>query len=102
MPARFLPDMTPPERSFFENIFLSPAEARLRAGWRLIIQTILMLIVMAGLGILASLFVFIFHWGTSGNLLFILNTLIEFIAITASVYPARRCPRQAFFCQSWV
>ncbi|MGB8213114.1 MAG: type II CAAX endopeptidase family protein [Anaerolineales bacterium] len=82
--------MTPPERSFFENIFLSPAEARLRAGWRLIIQTILMLIVMAGLGILASLFVFIFHWGTSGSLLFILNTLIEFIAITASIYPARR------------
>ena len=51
----------PPKRSFWKNLFLSPHEPRLRAGWRLAIQTILMLVL-----------------------------LVELIAFTLSIYLARR------------
>ena len=37
----------PPQRSFLATIFISPSEPRLRAGWRLLIQTILLIILSA-------------------------------------------------------
>ena len=72
-----------PERSILENIFMTPDQPRLRAGWRLLIQTILLFlfgiivaVIAASLGIEIASFVF-------GNML-------NFIATTASVYIARR------------
>jgi hypothetical protein len=72
-----------PERSILENIFMTPDQPRLRAGWRLLIQTILfflfgiiVVVIAASLGIEIASFVF-------GNML-------NFIATTASVYIARR------------
>ena len=71
------------ERSILERIFVSPDQPRLRAGWRLLIQTILfflfgiiVVVIAASLGIEITSFVF-------GNVL-------NFIATTASVYIARR------------
>ena len=71
------------ERPIPERIFVSPGEPRLRAGWRLLIQTILfflfgiiVVVIAASLGIEIASFVF-------GNVL-------NFIATTASVYIARR------------
>jgi membrane protease YdiL (CAAX protease family) len=71
------------ERSTLENIFMSPDRPRLRAGWRLLIQTVLfflfgiiVVIIAASLGIEVASFTF-------GNVL-------NFIATTASVYIARR------------
>ena len=82
--------VSPPPRSFWKRLFLSPREARLRAGWRLAIQTILMLVLLAGLGIPVVLLALILHWNTGGTLFFILNILVELIAFSASIYLARR------------
>lgn len=74
------------ERSLPARIFISPEEPRLRAGWRLLIQTILLVGLLIGVVIAASLFGIPQEslnsaWG---------NTLILFIAFTGSVYIARR------------
>ena len=70
-------------RSILEQIFISPDQPRLRAGWRLLIQTILffllgtiVVVIAASLGIEISSIIF-------GNIL-------NLIATTASVYIARR------------
>lgn len=71
------------ERSVLAQIFLSPDEPRLRAGWRLLIQTILMFVFGTILGIIA-LFLGILDlnslWGQ----------ILNFFIITGSVYVARR------------
>ncbi|HET9907834.1 MAG TPA: type II CAAX endopeptidase family protein [Anaerolineales bacterium] len=70
-------------RSVLEQIFISPDQPRLRAGWRLLIQTILfflfgtiVVVIAASLGIEIDSIVF-------GNIL-------NLIATTASIYIARR------------
>lgn len=75
-----------PHRSLLAKIFLSPDEARLRAGWRLAIQTLLLVI----LGFGATLLVF-----TPALLLgfppdsLALSQIVELVAITGSVFIAR-------------
>jgi CAAX protease family protein len=71
------------ERSILARIFISPAAPRLRAGWRLLIQTILfflfgtiIVVVAVSLGLDITSIIF-------GNVL-------NFIAVTGSVYIARR------------
>lgn len=71
------------ERSFIAKIFLSRDEPRLRAGWRLLIQSLLM-------------FVFGLIFGGIAALLGLLNPgsiggqILNFLIITSSVYVARR------------
>lgn len=75
------------KRSFLARIFLSPDEPRLRAGWRLLIQTLLAILV----GIVA-LIVAVILMGSpeeAGTSIWA-NTIVQLIAITASVYIARR------------
>jgi hypothetical protein len=72
------------------RLFLSPQEARLRAGWRLAIQTIIMLVMLIGLTIPVLLLALALHWNMEGNLYFTLGILVELVAITTSVYLARR------------
>lgn len=71
------------ERSLLERIFMSADQPRLRAGWRLLIQTILfflfgiiIVILAASLGL------------DNGGLVF--GNVLNFIAVTGSVYIARR------------
>ena len=70
-------------RSILARIFVSPDEPRLRAGWRLLIQTILLIV----FGIIFSI---------AGGLLGPLGRsllwaqILNFIIITGSVYVARR------------
>ena len=71
------------ERSILERIFISPAQPRLRAGWRLLIQTmlfflfgIIVVVIAASLGLDVTSIIF-------GNVL-------NFIATTGSIYIARR------------
>lgn len=73
-----------PNRNFLSNVFISSDEPRLRAGWRLLIQTILLFV----LGIVVSLIGFFLNTGTSTAS--ILNQILNLIAITGSVYIARR------------
>ena len=78
------------QRSFWKRLFLSPHESRLRAGWRLAIQTILMLVLLAGMEIPIVLLALILQWNTAGTLYTLLNTLVELIAFSVSIYLARR------------
>ncbi len=82
----------PAFRSFFVRIFRSPEEQRLRAGWRLLLHTLLFLL-------LSTLLVAGFGWasfrsGMQGRLsdstLFVLGQGVELISLTASVWLARR------------
>jgi uncharacterized protein len=71
------------DRSILARIFLSPNEPRLRAGWRLLIQTILLIVLGAIVSIASS-----FLGPLNGSLLW--SQILNFIIITGSVYIARR------------
>ena len=62
----------------------------MRAGWRLAIQTIFLLVMLIGLTIPVLLLTLARHWNLGGSLYFALSSLVELVAITASVYLARR------------
>lgn len=76
-------------KSFLRWFFVSPAEARLRAGWRLALQFLIMLII-------GSLIAPLIKWVTStigidtNDLLFGQSVVIQFITITGSVFLAIR------------
>jgi CAAX protease family protein len=76
------------QRSILRRIFLSPEEPRLRAGWRLLIQTILLYVLISVLGIIIFLV-----GGPLGRFLtgsFIGGQILELLTVTGSVYIARR------------
>src|SRR5215216_8078886 len=73
----------PQDRSILARVFLSPNEPRLRAGWRLLIQTILLIVLGAVLSIASS-----FLGPLNGSLLW--SQTLNFLIITGSVYIARR------------
>ena len=78
-------ELTPaPKRNILAQIFISLDEPRLRAGWRLLIQTLLLFV----LGIVVSFAGVLLN--TSGSATTILNQILNLIAITGSVYIARR------------
>ena len=85
----------PPEtRSIFKQIFLSPEEPRLRAGWRLLLHLILILIfaippstviflLLLSIGQLELL-------STVGTTLSVVNSLVFLLASLPATYLARR------------
>jgi uncharacterized protein len=74
------------ERSMLASIFLAPDEPRLRAGWRLLIQTLLLFVFGAIIVIVAG---FLGRF-LDGAVASIWNQIISFLIITSSVYVARR------------
>jgi membrane protease YdiL (CAAX protease family) len=77
------------ERPVLARIFLSPDEPRLRAGWRLLIQTILLIIFALIFGaIIGIIGILLGQFLTNGG--FVLNQIAELLAVTGSVYIARR------------
>lgn len=81
---------TTPKRPFLKNVFLSPDEPRLRAGWRLAIQTVMLLVFSFCAGIPISLLALIPGIDLTGGVFLALNQAVEVISITASVFLARR------------
>jgi membrane protease YdiL (CAAX protease family) len=78
-------DLQPTQnRSLLATIFLSPQEPRLRAGWRLLIQTALYLVLAIIFTIIASVL------GLGFGSLGIISEILDFLAVLASVYIARR------------
>ncbi len=75
------------ERSILANIFVSPDEPRLRAGWRLLIQIIIFLVLGVVVFITAS---FLGFDPRGGSLALLLEQLLNLIVYTGSVYIARR------------
>lgn len=87
-------DSSQARRSALARVFISPDERRLRAGWRLLLQTVLLLVLtLAGLGLvtvlLAALPITITFAATGGAGVATL-ALVQLVTITASVYLARR------------
>ena len=84
-------------RSFLLNFFVSPDESRLRAGWRLALQTIIMVVPGSCLSI-PIMFYFIISGMLTPDLDFnrlpknilLPSQIVELVMITASVYIARR------------
>jgi membrane protease YdiL (CAAX protease family) len=76
-----------PERSILAQIFFSHHEPRLRAGWRLLIQIMLFLLLGVIVFIIAVLLGF--QPGT-GSFAFLLEQVLNIFVYTGSVYIARR------------
>ena len=73
------------ERSIFARIFISPDQPRLRAGWRLLLHTLLLFLFGIIISIVAGFSGFVDESLTS-----IWNQILNFLVITGSVYVARR------------
>lgn len=76
-----------PKRNFIAKIFISSDEPRLRAGWRLLLQTLFMIIIAVILQSVLSLF---FTPGKNVNLDLLISQVVELATITGSIYIARR------------
>lgn len=76
-----------PKRSFIANIFISSDEPRLRAGWRLLLQTLLMIILAVILQSALEIF-YAPKRGVTADLF--LGQFLELAIFTASIYIARR------------
>ena len=81
-------EITPtPKRNIVSRIFISSDEPRLRAGWRLLLQTLLLIVISIPLNLAA------FALGLSritGNAGFLIGQILELILFTSSIYIARR------------
>jgi membrane protease YdiL (CAAX protease family) len=71
------------KRNFIAQIFLSSDESRLRAGWRLLLQTVLMIIISIPISLIAGLI------RIGGNEV-LLSQVIELIIFISSIYLARK------------
>lgn len=71
-------------RSVLARVFLSPEEPRLRAGWRLLIQVVLYVLL---LNIIAIPVIIL---GVPVGSLGLITGILDFIAMTASIFIARR------------
>jgi uncharacterized protein len=83
-----------PKRNILQIIFLSPAEARLRAGWRLLLQTILLgiltICISLPIAVLYNLPKVMPGLQIDGDLLMAFDKFLGIFTITASVFLARR------------
>jgi len=69
------------------QIFISPDERRLRAGWRLLLQTLIMLFIAV---IVTAILKPILGEPQGRNIDFLIGQLIYTVVMTGSVYLARR------------
>ncbi len=76
------------QRPILVRIFLSPDGSRLRAGWRLLLQTLLVLVLQFAFSIIILIASLIFGQSLLRSLF--LNGVVELFAFTGSVYIARR------------
>ncbi|RMF45278.1 MAG: CPBP family intramembrane metalloprotease, partial [Anaerolineae bacterium] len=77
-------------RSLPAKIFLSPEEKRLRAGWRLLLQTILFFLFSSVLVALAVLVFKRLRLPSTGMERIVWEQVVELLSLTLSVYLARR------------
>ena len=71
--------------SILRTLFLSSPERRLRAGWRLLLQTVLLIGISSGIGLVIR---HTLRWPPGMS--FLLAESIELLSVTSSVYIARR------------
>ena len=83
-------NIEPQKRNWLQTIFLSPDETRLRAGWRLVLHTLIFLAITTLVGILTFIPIGIFKIGFDSPLALVANELSMLAGITASTFIARR------------
>ncbi|MFH2039574.1 MAG: type II CAAX endopeptidase family protein [Chloroflexota bacterium] len=83
-----LPSISP--RPILARIFISSDEPRLRAGWRLLFQTIIMLFLLGCLGLPIGFLIYIPDSSISDQQLMLFSEGISFFAILSSVFLSRR------------
>jgi membrane protease YdiL (CAAX protease family) len=80
-----------PSRSFLAQVLLSPAERRLRAGWRLLLHSILLLVFLSGITLLVVILAGIIGYDVfNARPLSLVDLVPTAIAMTLSVWIARR------------
>jgi membrane protease YdiL (CAAX protease family) len=79
-----------PQRNFWQVVFLSPDEPRLRAGWRLLTQTILLVILSIVAGIIIFIPIGLFKINFDSPTAMLANELVMLFSITASIFLARK------------
>jgi len=77
---------TQPNRSFPARVFISPDEPRLRAGWRLALQTIMMAVPLIGIALLPYRLL----EPPTGSNFDLVSQVTLFVVFTPTVYIARR------------
>lgn len=83
-------------RSFLENILFSPDENRLRAGWRLLLQTLFLILVATCFSILFTIILLIADPSLLTRLTvlgpgyLLLSSIAEAVLVTLSIFLARR------------
>jgi len=77
-------------QSYLSRIFLSSQENRLRAGWRLLLQTFLLFLLLGSFSLPLSIFIAKHAKTISDQLMMLISEGVSFFAITASVFLARR------------
>jgi membrane protease YdiL (CAAX protease family) len=83
-------------RSFLENILFSPDEQRLRAGWRLLLQTLFLILIATCFSILFTIILLVAdpslltRLTTLGPAYLLLSSIAEAVLVTLSVFLARR------------
>jgi membrane protease YdiL (CAAX protease family) len=83
-------DQTPDDqRSISRTIFISPGESRLRSGWRLLLQSLLLGVILVLLGLVANLGLGLLSDISYASFL-VLGALVTSLAVTLSVFLARR------------
>ena len=73
-----------PDRPLLVGLFISMDEPRLRAGWRLLIQSLLFIVFIIIISLVGYLL------GLSGTAASVFGQVLSFLAYTGSVYIARR------------
>ena len=81
---------TPPKRPLIKRIFISPDEMRLRAGWRLLLQSLLLISIGATIYAALLLGVQFIPLPPTPIIQTLINGLLSLISITASIFIARR------------
>lgn len=78
-----------PDRPLLTRIFLSPDERRLRAGWRLLVYFILLMVSSVVFGAALGSMFLVFP-ALQGDWMWAYGGIVSLLAITVSVYLARR------------
>jgi membrane protease YdiL (CAAX protease family) len=79
-----------PERSILEKIFISGNERRLRAGWRLLIHTILLILLVIGFSIPYAVITAVARNIPNEPWFFFFSELVLFLGVTIATFLTRR------------
>lgn len=83
-------ETNPQKRGFWKIVFISPDEPRLRAGWRLLVQTILLVILSIIAGMVLFIPIGLLEISYDSPISMFANELVMLFAITASIFVARK------------